>query len=609
MGTYVATILDKHVLGDNTYIYKPKKSALGFFDEEKNKFVIDKKEYTLLTDPEFLENELDDVCAYLISLEDLANYFENNVSIEKILKIYEDFYKKTVFFKGINEYGSVYCVQLDEEEILAHIVDDYIDRGLSITEEDEEIYGIKTLNQTASDLVLGLSNGRYSKVQLDALKREFDLDSEMEAIEEWKYMFGEELAETSSILISEIITGKYSEEELNEMLMFLNNSKEIHDDLIESIYLQIDGIRSTIEDGEKHYLGREEFDKKYAELIEEEYEKQGIEKEELKKINIEEIWNNVTNTLIAQDEPARRVITEIVRKEMDPRKKKEAILLTGPTGVGKTELMRLIAKYIDRPFIKVDATQLTIPGYVGKDIEEVLWDLYEKCDKNIEKVEQAIIFFDEIDKKGSTKKDDISGKGVLNVLLPFIEGATYDACADMKTAKTKVKINTANMTVVLGGAYTDVYKNLLENNTIGFNNDISSEKKYREATTKDFVEYGMMTDEFMGRVTVVKLNDLDVEAIKRVMLESDESAIKIQQKIFEELGVKLTFTDGFATEVAKRAEEKKTGARGLNGIIDEATWQAFAKVHSNPDKYKEVILNEETVEDSSCYKLVKVKKD
>ena len=149
--------------------------------------------------------------------------------------------KKTVFFKGINEYGSVYCVQLEEEEILAHIVDDYIDRGLSITEEDEEIYGIKTLNQTASDLVLGLSNGRYSKVQLDALKRKFDLDSEIEAIEEWKYMFGEELAETSSVLISEIITGKYSEEELNEMLMFLNNSKEIHDDLIESIYLQIDG--------------------------------------------------------------------------------------------------------------------------------------------------------------------------------------------------------------------------------------------------------------------------------------------------------------------------------------------------------------------------------
>ena len=112
----------------------------------------------------------------------------------------------------------------------------------------------------------------------------------------------------------------------------------------------------------------------------------------------------------------------------------------------------------------------------------------------------------------------------------------------------------------------------------------------------------------MGRVIVVKLNDLDVDDIKRVMLESDESAMKIQEEIFKKLNVKLTFTDGFATEVAKQAEEKKTGARGLNGIIDEATWKAFAEVHEHLGEYEEVILDENTVNDSSSYQLVKKKK-
>ena len=141
-------------------------------------------------------------------------------------------------------------------------------------------------------------------------------------------------------------------------------------------------------------------------------------------INLEELYKNVTKTLIAQDEPTRRVITEIARKEQYPSSKKRALLITGPTGSGKTKMMELISKYLDRPFYKVDSTQLTIPGYVGKDLEEVLWDLYVKCGRDADRAEHAIIFFDEIDKKGSSRKDDVSGKGVLNVLLPFIEGST-----------------------------------------------------------------------------------------------------------------------------------------------------------------------------------------
>ena len=290
---------------------------------------------------------------------------------------------------------------------------------------------------------------------------------------------------------------------------------------------------------------------------------------------------------------------------MNKKKKKEGILLTGQSGSGKTLLMRLIAEHTDRPFIKVDATQLTVPGYVGKDIEEVLWDLFIKCERDLEKAERAIIFFDEIDKKGSYKKSDVSGQGVLNVLLPFIEGSTYDACADIKNSGTKIKMDTSNMTVILGGAYSDVYKTLLEKNSVGFGGTIYDKPTYRKATTKDFVEKGGMTEEFMGRVTVIKLNDLDVDDIKRILLESEESQIKIQEEIFNALGTKITFTDGYVTKIAKQAIEKKTGARGLNEIIDESTWEAFDEVYSNEGIYEEVIFDEDAVDDSSNYQLVK----
>lgn len=415
-------------------------------------------------------------------------------------------------------------------------------------------------------------------------------------------------------LVEEVVNNKYTIRDLKKIKENLLKQQEGIESAIESVNIYIEARQ-----GNQSYL--EYYEKKLKKLEEEakEIEKekntttvekqQEIEKkpqiEEKKKLDIEELFNKVTKTLIAQDEAARRVIVEIARKEMDERKKKEAILITGPTGVGKTELMRLIAKYIDRPFIKVDSTQLTVPGYVGKDIEEVLWDLYIQCDRNLEKTERAIVYFDEIDKKGSSKKSDVSGQGVLNVLLPFIEGSTYDACSDLKNSMNKVKINTSNMIITLGGAYTDVYKNLLEKNSIGFGGNIYDKPTYREATTKDFVDKGGMTDEFMGRVTVVPLDALDVDGIKRVMLESDESQIKIQEKIFEKLNTKITFTDGCLTKVAKNAIEKKTGARGLNGIIDSITWKAFDEVYTNPGKYKEVIITEDTIDDASNFQLVK----
>ena len=273
-------------------------------------------------------------------------------------------------------------------------------------------------------------------------------------------------------------------------------------------------------------------------------------------------------------------------------------------------MMKLIAKHLDRPFFKIDATQLTIPGYVGTDIEEELWRLFVECGGDLDKAEHAIVFIDEIDKKGSEKKDDVSGKGVLNILLPFIEGTEYNAVDSMKAPTKKIRMKTNDMIVILGGAYTDVYKNLIEKNGLGFGADVRSEKekKPRHATPTDFIQKSQMTDEFMSRVAIVHLNDLSVDDLIRVITDSDESSLHIQQKLFEDLGVKLTAGNDFMRKIAQNAFDRKTGARGLNTVVEEATWEAYYDAYMNGDDYEEIILTADTVDNPKQYTKVRKQK-
>ena len=358
---------------------------------------------------------------------------------------------------------------------------------------------------------------------------------------------------------------------------------------------ELESIKSRVEDT---YSAIEEVLNRIEQQV-------GNTKKETSKnsIDINEVFNKVTKTLIAQDEPVRRLIVEIVRKEMTPEKKEDAILLTGDTGVGKTKLLKLLAKYLNKPLLIVDSTQLTIPGYKGRSLEDILWDLYVKCGENKEKAESAIIYFDEIDKKGSPGKSDVSGQGVLNTLLPLITGTEYIIKSDIN-GNPLVKLDTTNMIKVLGGAYTDVYKSL-NKKSIGIRPEIPTKEKTRKATPEDFVNNAMMTDEFMGRTLIIRMNSLDCDSLKRIMLESDESAIKIQQELFERLGTKLTFTDGYINKAALDAEKNKTGARGLNSVIDDSTWHAFDDVYSSYGTYSEVILDEKSLEDPKQYKLIK----
>ena len=382
-------------------------------------------------------------------------------------------------------------------------------------------------------------------------------------------------------LLKNIEEGNYSKEELEELKRDIYYRK-----------VAIDELNELVKEAEYKSKNNEDID---------EYEKRGI-------ININKLYKKVTKTLIAQDKAAKEFITELAMLDLDNNNKK-GILVTGDTGVGKTKLIQLVAKYLNRPFLIIDSTQLTMPGYTGKDIEEYLYELIENCNYNMEEAENAIVFFDEIDKKGSAKKGDVSGQGVLNQLLKFLDGETYTACKDTKNkGNTAVEISTHKMIVIAGGAFTDVYNSKDSKKISGFN---QNEKEIiNEITVDDFVNKAQMPREFMGRCSVIHLRDLDSKDYERILKESDESPIIFAKNRFEIMdNVKLSFTDEYLKKSSQLAKTKNIGVRGLNGIIIKSIREPFIDINQNLGVYEEVIIDKNVLEDPKKYQLIKRKEE
>ena len=348
---FVVSIMDRHYLGDGNYLFSCSHTDIGEIDEKTHIFKgrAGDEFYPMLS-PKSLETRVPHAYSNVTELNKLSYFVGPELSLKESVHEFDFLCKKVAYLVGKTDDDKVFCVT----------------------------FNMDTLKHNA-------------EAAMYPQKKEEEEEEEMDP----------ELSQ----LIRDAVNGKYSLEQLKEIVENLKVNQEDLTEAIDTIELQIEasekGESLTTLVGEKK---KEEEEEKKA--IKEAALKQKEEKENQRFMDIEDIFKKVTKTLIAQDEPARRVIAEIARKEMDERKQKQGILLTGQTGVGKTELMKLIAKYLNKPFLKVDATQITIPGYVGKDIEEVLWDLYIQCGKDIEKTEKAIIFFDEIDKKGSDKKID-----------------------------------------------------------------------------------------------------------------------------------------------------------------------------------------------------------